>query len=368
MTLTCNQSFGGDNATWWIGQHKTSLQIFQRGCYYPDGILQTHSPNFEKCPNNLSLSNFSGGGIFACKTQMEHQIQENENPVFSSKDNCTNFNFFIVARNSPTEHRSENVRRKAEEKVSIKEKQNLILSCEFELGKGTSTFAVYWFKGTKPNKCLFSASNEDCGTPFNISYDLNCCIDDSFRDRRIKSHTISRDQHRNQTHVVTITNSTTADKGSYFCVVAAYNKRYTWTIERRISVNVMEASPHNSNIDMKIFLAAIAAALLLMSGIILFLCCKKKAKGKPLESQQRDQTTVATEDCSPYAVSSHNDLNGPETVYSLATNPGEAPSTVYFSPQSKPAPGVRQGENVEALYSKVLKDKNGPSLASDSSV
>ncbi|XP_026540917.1 uncharacterized protein LOC113423641 [Notechis scutatus] len=363
-TQNCNASFGQGDVAWWAGQHNSSLQRFERWCGYQN---ESHSPSssknkHENCPNNLSWSNFHRGGIFACKTP---PIPQNANPVFTSKENCTDFNFFVVAIiKSPKEQRSENIHRKAEENVSIEEKQNFTLSCEFELGKNTTTFAVYWFKGTTPSKCLFSASNEGTYSALTVFYDINCCIDDAFRGRRINS-TISP---QNQTYVVTITNSTMADNGDYLCVVAAYNRGYTWTIERRISVNVRKASLQSSNVGLKISLAAIAAALILMGGIILFLCRKTKAKGKPLENQQRDQTTVATEDCSPYAVSSHNDLNAEDMVYSLATGPGEAPSAVCFSQQSKPAPSMQQGENVEALYSKVLKDKNDPSLVSNSSV
>ncbi|XP_026565732.1 uncharacterized protein LOC113442390 [Pseudonaja textilis] len=364
MTQNCNASFEHGDAAWWAGQHNSSLQKFERWCGYPN---ESHSPSssknkHENCPNNFSWSHFHRGGIFACITP---PILQNANPVFTSKENCTNFNFFVVAIvKSPKEQRSENIHRKIEENISIKEQQNFTLSCEFEPGKDTTTFAVYWFKETTPSKCLFSASNEDTHAPSIVFYDVNCCIDDAFRGRRING-TISP---QNQTYAVIITNSTMADNGVYLCVVAAYNRGYTWTIERRISVNVRKASPQSSNVGFKISLAAITAAVLLMGGIILFLCCKKKAKGKPLENQQRDQTTVATEDCSPYAVSSRNDLNAEDLVYSLATGPGEGPSAVCFSQQSKPAASMQLGENVEALYSKVLKDKNDPSLVSNSSV
>ncbi|XP_070618837.1 uncharacterized protein [Erythrolamprus reginae] len=321
MTLTCNESFGEDNAAWWTGKHKSSLLEFVRWCFYQNGDLKTHSGHFnhKKCPNNLSLSDF------------------------------------------PSEQSPENITRKAEGNVSIEEKQSFTLSCEFELGKNTSTFAVYWFKGTKPSKCLYSATNEVSGNDV-VSYDINCCIDGAFTHRRVNESLISG---RSKTFVVTITNSTVADSGSYFCLVAAYREKYTWTIERRVSVNVKEAS---QTIDFKIPLAAAAGALLLMGVVILCLCCKRKAKGKALEDQQRDQTTVVTDDCSPYAVSNQNDLNGQEMVYSLATHPGEPVSAPCFLPQNKPTPDTRHGKNVEVLYSKVLKDKNGPSAASDSSV
>ncbi|ETE63489.1 hypothetical protein L345_10749, partial [Ophiophagus hannah] len=225
LTRNCNASFGQGDTAWWAGQDKSSLQKFERWCGYQN---ESSSPSSSKnkdenCPNNLSLSNFHRGGIFACKT---HPISKNENPVFTSKDNCMNFNFFVVAIvKSPTEQRSENIHRKAN--ISIEEKQNFILSCEFELQNNTTVFAVYWFKETTPSKCLFSASNEDSYTLFNVSYDINCCIDDAFRDRRINSTTISRAEPRNQAYVVTITNSTTADNGDYICVVAAYNQGYT---------------------------------------------------------------------------------------------------------------------------------------------
>lgn len=65
---------------------------------------------------------------------------------------------------------------------------------------------------------------------------------------------------------------------------------------------------------------------------------------------------------SPYAVSSRNDLAAAETVYSLVMNPGEAPSAACSFPQGN------SGGNVRALYWKVLKDKSGLSLASESSM
>ncbi|XP_032089250.1 uncharacterized protein LOC116519480 [Thamnophis elegans] len=323
-----------------------------------------------KCPNNVSLSNFPRGGMFACKTS----IQGSETPLFSSKDHCANFNFFFVAIiKSQAGQRPENISTEAEEEVSVEENQDLILSCAFELGKDASVFTVYWFKGLNLSKCLYSASNEYGHTLFDISYNINCCIDEALRDRGIKNVTTSEEGHRKQTHhqmrnQVTIPNSTTADNGSYFCVVAAYNPGFTWTIERRVSVTVTVRKAPPPNFYLQISLGAIGGALLLMAGLILLLCCLRKAKGKPLENQQRDQTAVATEDCSPYAVSGRSDLSGQETVYSLAMSPGEAPSSRCFSSQSKPDPAVQHGENVEVLYSKVAKDRDGPSLASDSSV
>ncbi|XP_039196105.1 uncharacterized protein LOC120306604 isoform X1 [Crotalus tigris] len=364
VTQICNKSLGENNATWWFGQHKSSLQIFEQRCCNQN---KSQKCKRENCHNKLHLGDFSSGGIFACRSLMGHPIPENQTPIFTSKNNCTNFNFFIIAIiNSTAEQSSENIRGKSEENVSIEQKENFTLSCEFELTTDTTTFAVYWFKETEPSSCLFSASNEDLHNLVSFSYDVNCCIDEAFRGRRINSSKTSGAQGEKQTHTVTISNSTGADSASYICVVAAYNRKYTWTIERRTSVSVREASPRSSKLKLKISLAAIAAVTLLMGGIILFLCCKKKAKGKPLEGQQRDQTTDATEDCSPYAVSSRSDLAGPETVYSLATSPGEAPSVASSFPQS--TSGRQQEENVQALYSKVWKDKSGPSLASESSI
>ncbi|KAM3827929.1 uncharacterized protein M6D78_014008 [Vipera latastei] len=355
VTQNCNKSLGANNTAWWFGQQKISLQIFQQG------FCNQKKSQCENCHNGLHLGNFSSGGIFACRSLMGCPILGNEIPVFTSKDDCTNFNFFIIAIiNSRAEQSSENIRRKSEENVSIEERENFTLSCEFELTKNMTTFAVYWFKETEPSPCLFSASNEQYSNHFNFSYDVNCCIDEAFRVRRINSSKASGAQHKKQTHIVIITNSTGADSGSYVCVVAAYNRKYTWTIECRTSVSVRKASPRSSKLELKISLAAIAAATLLMGGIVLFLCCKEKAKGKPLEGQQRDQTTDAAEDCSPYAVS--NDLAAAETVYSVVTNPGEAPSAACPFPQGN------SGGNVQALYSNVLKDRSGPSLASESSM
>ncbi|KAG8144866.1 hypothetical protein E2320_013274 [Naja naja] len=335
LTQNCNASFGQGNTAWWAGEEKSSLQKFKRcGCDRNESPTLCSSKNeHENCPNNVSLSNFHHGGIFACKT---HPVPENKNPLFTSKDDCANFNFFVVAIiKSPTEQRSENIHRKAEGDVSIEEKQNFTLSCEFELRNHTTVFAVYWFKETTPSKCLFSASNEDSHTVFNVSYDINCCIDDAFRDRRINSTTISRAEPRNQTYVLTITNSTMADNGEYICVVAAYNQGYTIATKPKHWPPDQPSSHRGS------------PASDVWDNLVLVL----------QERSKRDQTTAATEDCSPYAISSRSDLNAEDMVYSLATHPGEAPSAVGFSPQSKPAPSVQHGENVEALYSKVLKDK-----------
>ncbi|XP_077774894.1 uncharacterized protein LOC114584903 isoform X4 [Podarcis muralis] len=103
----------------------------------------------------------------------------------------------------------------------------------------------------------------------------------------------------------------------------------------------------------------VVGGIVLISGIILFLCWKKKSKGKAYESQQRDQTTTEMEeDCSPYAVSSRNDIDGNEVVYSLAMSPGVNPDSLYSFPESKSDPGMQPGENVQAIYAVPKKERS----------
>ncbi|XP_025029686.1 uncharacterized protein LOC103062734 [Python bivittatus] len=349
-----NESAGESNTAWWFGQDN-SLQRFEQSCCSKDGDLHDDF-GCEECHNKFHLDNFQNGGMFACKTLTGLSTPKKETPVFTSEEDCEEFNFFIVAIiNSTAEQSSKNTGVQSEEKVSNEEKENFNLSCKFELGAKTSEFVVYWFKETEPTTCLFSVTNEGQHSLDNFDNDINCCIDPAFKERRINFSTTLDSEHRHQSHTVTITHSTASDSGIYFCVVAAYNKKYRWTIESRISVTIRQSSPLSSKIKLKISLA-VTAAMCLVVGIILFLCWKKNAKGKPLECQQRDQTTVAPEDCSPYAVSSHKDLDGSITVYSLATSPGEAPFAACSLPEGSPSPGVRHGDDVQALYARVLKD------------
>ncbi|KAL7980358.1 hypothetical protein Chor_014687 [Crotalus horridus] len=329
VTQICNKSLGENNATWWFGQHKSSLQIFEQRCCNQNKLQKCKREN---CHNKLHLGDFSSGGIFACRSLMGRPIPENQTPIFTSKNNCTNFNFFIIAIiNSTAEQSSENIRGKSEENVSIEQKENFTLSCEFELTTDTTTFAVYWFKETEPSSCLFSASNEDLHNLVSFSYDVNCCIDEAFRGRRINSSKTSGAQGEKQTHIVTISNSTRADSASYICVVAAYNKKYTWTIERRTSLKTRTQDLPSSNCSSHASDGWDHFVLVLQEK------SERKATGRSTK------TTDATEDCSPYAVSSRSDLAGPETVYSLAMSPGEAPSAASSFPQS--TSGRQQEEN-----------------------
>ncbi|KAM6426631.1 uncharacterized protein PHA67_004488 isoform 1-T1 [Liasis olivaceus] len=351
---TCNESAGESNTAWWFGQDN-SLQKFKWGCYSKVGELCDDSDG-EEYHNKFHLDNFKNGGILACKTLTGLSTLKKKIPIFTSEEDCEEFNFFIVAIiNSTAGGRIQNTRVQSEEKVSIEEKEDFNISCQFELEAKTSEFVVYWFKETEPTTCLFSVSNDGQHSLNNFDNDINCCIDPAFKERRINSSTTLGSEHQQQSHTVTITSSTVSDSGIYFCVVAAYITKYRWTIESRISVTVRQSSPQSSKLKLKISLAVIAA-LFLVGGIILFLCWKKNAKGKSLECQQRDQTTVAPEDCSPYAVSSSKDLDGSITVYSLATSPGEAPSAACSLPEGSPSPGVRHGDDVQALYARVLKD------------
>ncbi|XP_054858876.1 uncharacterized protein LOC129345674 isoform X2 [Eublepharis macularius] len=244
--------------------------------------------------------------------------------------------------------------------LAVKEKGNFTLSCEVEIKHKSKTFALYWIKDTSPSACLLSASNEG-NHGSNLSFDVNCCVDPTVKERRDNHSVISDDRKIN--HTLTIFNATSSDSGMYLCVVTAWEHKHVWKIAYNVSIEVENTynmsinaenpttlSPPSTN-ALPISLGVIGGVILIC-GIMWLLYWKKKSKGNPVERLGRNQAAVEMEgdECSPYAVSSRNDIDRIEPVYSLVTAPRKGISSL---PDGKPT--SEPGEKVHTVYAVVTK-------------
>ncbi|KAH0619832.1 hypothetical protein JD844_014163 [Phrynosoma platyrhinos] len=296
------------------------------------------------------------GGIVACKSLTDNETLK-QVPLFTDEEDCRNFDFFILAQ-SKAEMKAHSTNAPLEKSVSVGQ-NNFSLPCQFNLTKNTTTFAVYWIKESDRSTCLFSASNEGYYNHCNLSCDINCCVDAGIKDRRHLHPTGLDACHQKQSHEIMIDNITLSDSGIYLCIVTAFAAKQEWMIVTNISVKVEEdplPSPVLKNV-LELSLGVIGGVFLL-SMMIVFLCWKKKSRGKPLELHQRDQSATEMEgdDCSPYAISSHNDIRGNEVIYSLAMSPGVNPTTDLSLLDHKPASGRQPGEDLQAIYAVVNKN------------
>ncbi|XP_033023335.1 uncharacterized protein LOC117056794 isoform X2 [Lacerta agilis] len=316
--LSCsNTSADQKESRWWLGKDCSSLVQFQPMPCDPSSQCPSGKDPTSRYLNctqrNVSIAAFPGGGIFACKA-LSGSNASDLHPLINKEDHCRNFNFFIVAiinNTAESNMQSNNL-------VVVEGEQNFSLPCEFDLTGAKDIFTLYWIKETFERRCLASVSNED----HSFSNNLNCCVGTKIKKRQVNNLSLPFDRH--QSHYLTIFNTTTSDTGVYFCLVAVYTNRHVWKIVNNVSVQVQ----------------------------------KDNSEGKAYESHQRDQTTTEMEqDCSPYAVSSRNDIDGNEVVYSLAMSPGVNPDGLYSLPESKSDPGMQPGENVQAIYAVPKKER-----------
>ncbi|XP_061451159.1 uncharacterized protein LOC133369706 [Rhineura floridana] len=360
--LSClNTSANRDETRWWLGAPWSSLQVFCPMHCDQSGNPLNSTGQEDRCsssPNctqrNVSIAAFPHGGIFACYTLSDNM--SDTRPLFNFRDNCNNFNFFIVAIiNSAAEEKIKTIPVLPEESKSVKEQYNFSLSCKFELDD--SIFALYWIKETNRTTCLSSVSNGDFFTTGDFSNDVNCCVDTKIKNWQVNNLTGPAERH--QSHELTVFNVTTSDTGVYFCLVVAFSQKHVWKVVNNVSVKVEKRNgivPVFTN-ELQISLGVIGG-IALISGITLFLRWRKNSKGKPSELHQRDLTNAEMEDdCSPYAISSHNDICGNEVVYSLAMSPGVDPAPLYCLPDSKSASGMQPGENLQDIYAVVNKER-----------
>ncbi|XP_053220957.1 uncharacterized protein LOC128401661 isoform X1 [Podarcis raffonei] len=352
--LSCsNTSADQKESRWWLGKDCSSLVQFEPMPCDPSSQCpagKNPTSRYINCTQrNVSIAAFPGGGIFACKA-LSGSNASDPHPLINKEDHCRNFNFFIVAIiNNTVESNMQ-----SEVLVVVEGEQSFSLPCEFDLTGARDIFTLYWIKETFERRCLASVSNEDHW----FSNDLNCCVGTKIKKRQVKNLTDPLDRH--QSHYLTIFNTTTSDTGVYFCLVAVYTNRHMWKIVNNVTVQVRKGNSEGSTFTKELQISlGVVGGIVLISGIILFLSWKKKSKGKAYESQQRDQTTTEMEEeCSPYAVSSCNDIDGNEVVYSLAMSPGVNPDSLYSLPESKSDPGMQPGENVQAIYAVPKKERS----------
>uniref|UniRef100_A0ACB8E5C8 Uncharacterized protein n=2 Tax=Sphaerodactylus townsendi TaxID=933632 RepID=A0ACB8E5C8_9SAUR len=237
----------------------------------------------------------------------------------------------------------------------IPEKGNITLTCGLQIKHSSKVLTLYWIKETVPNLCLFSASSEGSHGS-NFSKDVNCCVDADIKKRRTAPPVNFSGRWLN--HSLTIINAIPSDSGKYLCVVTIWSNKHVWKIASNVSVEVQNSTLSRESTtayslmkQLQISLGVIVSVIP-VCGAIWLLCWKKKAKGNPAAERPRSRMEIELEgdDCSPYAVSSRNDIDKDEALYSVVMKPPGHISTLSDSkPTSQP------GEKLHTVYALVTK-------------
>ncbi|XP_053127830.1 uncharacterized protein LOC128334745 [Hemicordylus capensis] len=357
--LVCKRATKAEDRIAWYAGTESMQTLNLMSCAQGGNILPPRSAvqpvnsstNFDlHCKKKASIVSFSTGGVFACKSLRDNRM-EYTYPLFSNSTHCSIYDFFIVAVPNRTaeekifEESSEPLRKS----LSVDESDSFTLDCRFQLNDSSLTFVVYWIKDTSPNTCLHSVANEG-GYVTNFSYDVNCCVDATIKERQEHHSSVNGSQHW---HNITIFNATSSDSGTYFCIVSAWSfGKHIWKTASELSVKV-----GNHKVPWLLITLGAIGGFVLIGGITWFFCWKKNSQGKSGKQDHRDPPTVELEgdECTPYAVCSRNDIGGNEVLYSLAMSPGWQPDGAPSLQDGKTGSKIQLGEDGQALYAVVNK-------------